>query len=93
MAETSTIEEQTEKLAIKEARKDFKGLAKELGLKTEEDVVNLKLCTNCLTYEAIGKHRLIDNRMVRLVIDGKMDQIKNPGLRGFYSPNPGLCVI
>ncbi len=31
-----------------------------------------KLCTNCLIYGATGKHRLIDDHMVRLVIDGEM---------------------
>ncbi len=35
------IIENSTKLAIKEAQKDFEGLAEELGLKTEEDVVNL----------------------------------------------------
>jgi len=31
-----------------------------------------KLCTNCLIYGATTKHRLIDDHMVRLVIDGEM---------------------
>lgn len=31
-----------------------------------------KLCTNCLIYGATMKHRLIDDHMVRLVIDGEM---------------------
>lgn len=31
-----------------------------------------KLCTNCLIYGATGKHRLIDDHMVRLVVDGEM---------------------
>ena len=33
--------ENSTKLAINEARKDFKGLAEELGLETEDDLVNL----------------------------------------------------
>lgn len=32
-----------------------------------------KLCTNCLIYGATTKHRLIDDHMVRLVIDGEMN--------------------
>lgn len=31
-----------------------------------------KLCTNCLIYGATMKHRLIDDHMVRLVIEGEM---------------------
>lgn len=31
-----------------------------------------KLCTNCLIYGATMKHRLIDDHMVRLVVDGEM---------------------
>lgn len=31
-----------------------------------------KLCTNCLLYGATGKHRIIDDHMVRLVIEGEM---------------------
>lgn len=31
-----------------------------------------KLCTNCLIYGTTTKHRLIDDHMVRLVIDGEM---------------------
>lgn len=31
-----------------------------------------KLCTNCLIYGATGKHRLIDDHMVKHVIDGEM---------------------
>ncbi|GAB1475792.1 hypothetical protein MASR2M70_06240 [Bacillota bacterium] len=31
-----------------------------------------KLCTNCLIYGATGKHRLIDDHMVRLVIEWEM---------------------
>jgi len=34
-------------------------------------VIN-KLCTNCLIYGATMKHRLIDDHMVRLVIEGEM---------------------
>lgn len=33
--------ENSTKLAIKEARKGFEGLAEELGLKTEDDVIHL----------------------------------------------------
>lgn len=33
--------ENSTKIAINEARKNFEGLAEELGLKTEDDVVNL----------------------------------------------------
>lgn len=31
-----------------------------------------KLCINCLIYGATGRHRLIDDHTVRLVIDGEM---------------------
>ena len=31
-----------------------------------------KLCTNFLMYGATGKHRIIDDHMVRLVIEGEM---------------------
>lgn len=39
--ENETVLENSTKLAIKEAREEFKDLAKELGLDTDEDLINL----------------------------------------------------